>query len=224
MSQRIMVLTAALVLGVTMMACPQDPPVERDADVIELPEPQRSGEMSVEAAIEQRRSIRQFTDQALTMEQIGQLAWSAQGITDEARGFRASPSAGATYPIELYLVTADGVYHYQPEQHALAVLHDDDRREALAAAALGQGSVRTAPLVMVVAGVYARTATRYGDRAERYVHMEVGHLGQNVHLQAEAMGLGSVPIGAFDDGDVSACLELPGDHAPLYLIPVGHPG
>ncbi|MGI5820188.1 MAG: SagB/ThcOx family dehydrogenase [Armatimonadota bacterium] len=221
MTRNMTVLATALALGVTMMACSQEPPADRE--IIELPAPAISGEVSVEEAIERRRSVRQFTDQALTEQQISQLAWAAQGITEETRGFRAPPSAGALYPLELYLVTGDGMYHYLPERHALAVMHTEDRRESLAQAALGQGSVRSAPLVMVVAGVYARTAARYGDRAARYVHMEVGHLGQNVHLQAEALGLGSVPIGAFDDAAVADCLGLPGDHAPLYLIPVGHP-
>jgi SagB-type dehydrogenase family enzyme len=214
-------LITVLILGVTMMACPQQQPAERKT--IDLPPPDTSGDLSVEAAIEQRRSVRQFTDEPLSTEQIGQLAWAAQGITDEARGFRATPSAGALYPIELYLVTPDGAYHYVPEDHALAVLHEDDRRGRLAQAALGQGHVRDAPLVMVVTGVVARTASKYGDRANRYVFMEAGHLAQNVHLQAEALGLGSVPVGAFDDGAVADCLELRDDHEPVYLLPVGHP-
>ncbi len=213
------VLIAVLTLGVTMMACPQ--PAERET--IDLPAPDTSGDLSVEAAIQQRRSVRSFTDEVLTTEQISQLAWAAQGITDEAMGFRAAPSAGALYPIELYLVTPEGVYHYLPEPHAVEVVADDDRRPALAQAALGQGHVRSAPLVMVVTGVFARTAAKYGDRAERYVYMEAGHIGQSVHLQAEALGLGSVPVGAFEDAAVADCLGLPDDHAPLYLIPVGHP-
>lgn len=219
-----MTLAAFLVLGVMTMACSQEPQHEgAEGERIELPPPQTEGEIAVEAAIEARRSVRQFTDQALTIEQIGQIAWAAQGITDQARGLRASPSAGATYPLEIYLVTAEGVGRYLPEQHALEMVAGDDRREALAQAALGQGCVAQAPLVVAVAGVYERTAGRYGPRAERYVHMEVGHLGQNVHLQAVALGLGSVPVGAFDDDAVADVLDLPPDHAPLYLVPVGHP-
>ena len=215
---------ALLILGVMTMACPQQPPPgEAEGERIELPAPDTTGEMPVEAAIEARRSIRAFTDQPLTAEQIGQLAWAAQGITDEARGLRAPPSAGATYPLEVYLVTAEGVGRYLPQQHALQMTISGDMRGQLAQAALGQGFVATAPLVVAVAGVYERTAGRYGPRAERYVHMEVGHLGQNVHLQAVALGLGSVPVGAFDDDTVAQVLNLPADHAPLYLIPVGHP-
>jgi SagB-type dehydrogenase family enzyme len=221
MNRSLTALAAAIMLGVTMMACPQQQPAERET--VDLPDPDTTGDLSVEAAIEQRRSVRQFADEGLTREQLGQLAWAAQGITDETRGFRAAPSAGALYPIELYLVTADATYHYLPDDHALATMHEEDRRGPLAQAALGQGHVRNAPLVMVVTGVFARTAAKYGDRAERYVYMEAGHVGQNIHLQAETLGLGSVPVGAFDDAAVADCLGLPDDHAPLYLIPVGHP-
>ncbi|MFW6438023.1 MAG: SagB/ThcOx family dehydrogenase, partial [Armatimonadota bacterium] len=138
-------LAAATLLGVSMMACPQQQPDQRAT--IELPKPDTTGDMSVEAAVAQRRSVRQFADEALTMAQLGQLSWAAQGITDDARDFRASPSAGALYPIELYLVTADGVHRYLPEPHSLEVVLEDDRRDALSQAALGQQSVRSAPLV-----------------------------------------------------------------------------
>ena len=218
------VIAALLIIGVITMACPQQPQPREDArDLIQLPEPQLDGEMSVEAAIEARRSVRQFADEALTLQEIGQLAWAAQGITDEGRGLRATPSAGATYPLQILLVTAESVSLYRPEAHALEPHITGDRRDALAQAALGQDSVRTAPLVIAVTALYERTAGLYGPRAERYVHMEVGHLGQNVHLQAVALGLGSVPIGAFDDGQVAECLGVVGGYVPLYLIPVGHP-
>ncbi len=214
-------LAISLTLGVIAMACPQQQPAARET--VDLPPPDTSGDLSVEAAIEQRRSVREFTDEELSTDEIGQLAWAAQGITDDARGFRAAPSAGALYPIELYLVTPEGLHHYLPDSHALEVVRQGDLRADLAEAALGQQPVRDAPLVMVVTGVFERTAAKYGDRAGRYVFMEAGHLAQNVHLQAEALGLGSVPVGAFDDGAVADSLHLPDDHAPLYLLPIGHP-
>lgn len=215
------ILIGGTILGVIVMACPQEQSGDRGS--IDLPAPDTTGDLSVEAAIEQRRSVREFSDQTLNAEQIGQIAWAAQGITDEARGFRAAPSAGALYPIELYLATPDGVYHYLPREHALERVADADRRQALQEAALGQEHVGSAPLVMVLTSVFARTEAKYGDRAERYVFMEAGHVAQNVHLQAEALALGSVPVGAFADAAVSQALELPDDHAPLYLIPVGYP-
>lgn len=220
MRRAFMLAIAALMLGVMMVACPGQ---EEQPDRIDLPEPDTSGDMSVEEAIAQRRSVRQFADRDLSAEQVGQLAWAAQGITDPRQGFRASPSAGATYPMELYLVTPDGVHHYLPREHAVETRKREDVRADLAAAALGQDFVGTAPLDIVVAAVYQRTMQRYGDRGRRYVHMEAGHIGQNIHLQAEAMGLASVPVGAFNDAGVAETLGLPSDQEPLYIIPVGYP-
>ncbi|MEW6568918.1 MAG: SagB/ThcOx family dehydrogenase [Chloroflexota bacterium] len=192
--------------------------------VIALPPPRLEGPLSLEACLLQRRSIREFTDQALTLEEIGQLLWAAQGITDP-RGFRTAPSAGALYPLEIYVVRAEGVTHYDPAEHALAAVKDGDLRHELSAAALGQQAVAQAPLVLVITAVYERTEAKYGaERAPRYVQLEAGHAGQNILLQAVALGLGAVPIGAFDDGEVQRVLGLPADHLPLYLIPVGHPG
>lgn len=220
MRRAFMLAIAALMLGVMMVACPGQ---EEQPERIDLPEPDTSGDMSVEEAIAQRRSVRQFAERELSAEQVGQLAWAAQGITDPRQGFRASPSAGATYPMELYLVTPDGVHHYLPREHAVETRKREDVRADLAAAALGQDFVGTAPLDIVVAAVYQRTMQRYGDRGRRYVHMEAGHIGQNIHLQAEAMGLASVPVGAFDDAGVARTLGLPTDQEPLYIIPVGYP-
>lgn len=192
-------------------------------ETVELPDPKIEGEMSVEESIEKRRSIRAFTNEKLTLEQIGQIAWSAQGITDARRNYRAAPSAGALYPLELFLVTPEGVYHYRPSNHAMVKVIDRDVRDGLMRAALGQRFVGEAPLNVVITAVFERVTRRYGDRGNRYVEIEVGHAGQNIHLQAVAMGLGSVPVGAFEDDAVSRLLNLPDDHAPLYIIPVGHP-
>ena len=178
--------------------------------------------MGLETAIAARRSVRSFLPEPLTMEQIGQLLWSAQGITDP-RGMRAAPSAGATFPLELYVLLADGVFHYQPAGHRLVKVAPEDRRLAVWEAALRQDCLRTAPAVFLFAAVPARTARRYRDRADRYIHMEVGHAAQNLALQAVALGLGSVPVGALDDARVQAALGLPRDHEPLYLVPVGRP-
>jgi len=191
---------------------------------VALPPPSTDGEMSLEQTLAKRRSIRQFARQDLTLEQIGQLAWAAQGITNPDTGFRTAPSAGATYPLELYLLTKDGVFRYMPKGHKLARVSAVDKRAALARAALGQGSVSGAPLDFVITGVYARTSAKYGERSERYVVLEAGHAAQNIHLQAVALGLGSVPVGAYTDEAVSKVLDLPADEIPLYIIPVGHPG
>lgn len=207
-------------LAVTGACRAETPPAEPGAaESIELPPPRTEGVLSVEAAIAARRSVRAFTAQPLTMEEVGQLLWSAQGITDR-RGLRAAPSAGATYPLELYVLLPDGAYRYLPAGHRLVRVLADDRREAVRAAALGQDALR-APAVFVFTAVQARTARRYGARARRYIDMEIGHAAQNLSLQAIALGLGSVMIGAMDDAQVQKVLGLPRDHEVLYLVPVG---
>lgn len=189
-----------------------------------LPAPRTTGSTSLEEALARRRSVRAFSSEPLSQADIGQLLWAAQGITAE-RGRRTAPSAGALYPLELYAVTPDGLWHYLPEAHALVLLSDADLRVELKGAALDQEAVGAAPLVVVVAGVVERTEAKYGpSRAPRYVFLEAGHAAQNVLLQAVALDLGAVPIGAFVDREVARVLGLPADHAPLYLLPVGRAG
>jgi len=179
--------------------------------------------MLLEEALARRRSIRRFTPKALTRQEIAQLCWAAQGISEPRRGFRTAPSAGATYPLDLYVVTEAGVERYVPEEHAMKKYPAGDRRVQLQAAALGQPFVGQAPATFVITAVFARTAPRYGERARGYVLMEVGHAGQNLLLQATALGLGAVPIGAFRAADVAKVLSLPPKSVPLYLISVGVP-
>jgi len=195
------------------------PPPEEMA----LPEPRLMGETSLEEALTQRRSVRSLTDEELTLEEISQLLWAAQGLTADWGG-RTAPSAGALYPLEVYVATADGLYHYVPQGHKVIIeSHDDDLRPKLWEAGLKQDAIREAPAVFVITAVYERTAEKYGGRAERYVKLEAGHACQNILLQAVALDLGAVPIGAFYDDQVQATLSLPPDHEPLYIIPVGHP-
>lgn len=189
---------------------------------IELPAPRTRGAMSLERALAERRSVRAFTGEPLTPEELSQLLWAAQGLT-AGWGGRTAPSAGALYPLEVYAVTPEGAYHYLPEGHRAELVTAADLRRPLAAAALAQSAVAEAPAVLVIAAVTRRTAVKYGKRAERYVHLEAGHVAQNVLLQAAALGLSGVPIGAFSDRGVQRALGLPADHEPLYLIPVGHP-
>jgi SagB-type dehydrogenase family enzyme len=189
-----------------------------------LPAPRTSGPVSLEEALAERRSVRSFADAPLTDAEVGQLLWAAQGVTDES-GLRTAPSAGARYPLETYAVTADGAWRYVPDRQALEPVLAGDVRPDLQRAALGQEAVGAAPLVVVISADIDRTASRYGaERAPRYVHLEAGHAAQNVLLQAVALGLGSVPIGAFSDADVARVLRLPPDEIVLYLLPVGRPG
>lgn len=188
-----------------------------------LPTPRLDSDRSVEMTIQQRRSVRAFGATPLTEKQIAQLCWSAQGITDPNRQLRASPSAGATYPLELYVATADGLFRYLVRDHELEHQADRDIRPALRVAALGQEMVEHAPAVFIIAADLRRTESRYGARAKRYVLMEVGHAGQNILLQAVALDLSAVPIGAFHDEDVARVMGLPETQRPYYVIPVGSP-
>jgi SagB-type dehydrogenase family enzyme len=194
----------------------------KSEDVIELPPPATS-RGGLERAIAGRRSRREFRPEPLHDRQLSLLLWATQGVTDRD-GSRSAPSAGALYPLEIYVATASGLFHYEPARHRLHRRSDRDLRKALYRNALAQEAVRDAPAVFVIAAVHERIASKYGaEHAPRYVHMEVGHAAQNLLLQATALGLGGVPIGAFHDDAVHQALRLPADHAPLYLVPVGSP-
>lgn len=187
--------------------------------VLKLPQPDTKGAILLEKAITQRRSRRDYLPESLTPEQIGQLCWAAQG---QKGRFRTVPSAGATYPLELFVVSADGLFHYLTLAHSLEELTTEDLRGKLAAAAWGQDFIAQAPVTIVMAAEFSRTTGRYGERGIRYVYMESGHAAQNIHLEAEALGLGSVAVGAFDDAAISKVLKLSGNLEPLYMVVVGH--
>jgi SagB-type dehydrogenase family enzyme len=199
----------------------------RPDSTIKLLPPDTLGLVTVEQALWHRRSVRSFTDESLSLRQVGQLLWAAQGHNRGLVG-RTAPSAGATYPMELYLVAGKvkglkpGVYHYGFDGHYLKLEKGGDHRADLADAALGQSSVSSAPAVLVLAADISRTARAYGQRASRYVYMEAGHIGENVYLQCEALGLGTVMIGAFQDDRVKKLLGI--EQEPLYIMPAGRKG
>lgn len=192
-----------------------------------LPAPRHTGTVSLEEALQSRRSVRDFAATPLHLIEVSQLAWAAQGVTDPAGGGRTAPSAGALYPLELYLVAgrveglSPGVYRYDPFQHRLEQRSGHDVRVALAAAAFDQSWVAHGAAVVVIAGVEARLARKYGRRAARYMTLEAGHAAQNLLLQATALGLAAAPVGAFDDRAVARELQLQESETPLYLIPIG---
>lgn len=202
----------------------------RALETVSLPEPAERGETSVEAAIAARRSRREYGDQPLTLDQLGQLLWAAQGVTDDSTGHRATPSAGALYPLELYVVVGPpgveeletGIYHYHPRTHDLVLGSRADVQSELAAVSIDQGFVESAAVDVVVCAVDDRTTGKYGERgALRYVPMEAGHAAQNVYLQAESLGLSTVCIGAFDDGQLLDVVGVSDGQRPLYLVPIG---
>jgi len=190
---------------------------------IVLPSPELDKGISVEKALSQRRSVREYQEE-LDIKQISQLLWSAQGITSDWGG-RTAPSAGATYPVEIYLVVnnseklSPGLYHYQNNDHSLKLAKQEILGKKLCQASLGQMSIEEAPINIIITAVFQRTAERYGQRAERYVYIEAGHVGQNIYLQAESLGLGTVVIGAFHDERVKEILGL--DEDVIMIMPVG---
>jgi SagB-type dehydrogenase family enzyme len=198
--------------------------------MVRLPPPHLRSDMSLEEIVASRRSVRRYRSESLTLPQLSQVLWSAQGITGAGR-LRATPSAGATYPLEISVAVGKqtvegleaGVYHYEADTHSITLHQPDDSRLGLARAALDEGFIAAAPVDIVICSLYARTSYRYGRRGERYVHMEVGHVGQNIHLQAVALGLATVEVGAFDDEEVRKVLGLEEQIKPLYIMPIGKP-
>ena len=216
------------ILAVALFLAGVDMAIASGNGNVALPRPSLEGEVSVERALARRRSVRTFAPETLSLSAVSQLLWAAQGITDPAGG-RTAPSAGALYPLEVYLVAGavsgvrPGVYRYDPRLHQLSLESEGDARLSVAGAALSQDWVAEAPAILVLGAVYERTARQYGERAPRYVHMEAGHAAQNVYLPATALGLGTTTVGAFRDGEVARVLGLPAYVQPLALLPVGKP-
>ena len=204
------------------MAAPAEGKEMKTQERIVLPEPKIKGEMSLEESILKRRSIRSFAPKELSSEEISQILWAAQGITEKRRGLRAAPSAGALYPLEIYIIKKDGIFHYIIADHSLKQVGNDDVRGDIVRAAWGQSFIQEAPVSVIICAVRSRITSRYGGRGNRYVDIEVGHAAENLHLQAVALGLASVPIGAFTDSEVKKILGLPRNTEPIYIIPVGY--
>lgn len=198
-----------------------------ESNILQLPEPMSGPVGTLDALLRERRTIRTFSPEPVTLAQIGQLLWAAQGITSPD-GLRTAPSAGALYPLELHLLAGGvtglpvGHYRYLPSRHGLEQMASADRRNAIAQAALGQAWIAEAPAILVVAAVPERTRAKYGARGRRYVDMEVGHASQNLLLQATALGLGCAVVGAFDDAALHRLLTLPREEEPLAILPIGH--
>jgi len=201
-----------------------------------LPSPKTAGSVSVEEALANRRSHRHFLSRELSAEQLSQILWAVYGITKPMPdrpllrgGLRTTPSAGALYPLEIYVAVGNvtgveaGVYQYHSREHKIIKTIDKDIREELSAAALGQAMIRDAPITVVYCAVFHRMTQKYGERGrERYVCIDLGHSAQNMYLQAEALRMGTCAIGAFKDGKVSELLQLPTEEEPLYLMPAGY--
>ena len=215
-----------VILGLLFTAAPG-----LGAEVVKLPPPSYKGAMSVEEALKARRTVRQFAARSLDLRQVSQLLWGADGLSDP-RGHRTAASAGATYPLEIYLVVGErgvadlpaGLYRYRVKEHALELAGKGDLRQAVARASLHQVWMTAAPVIVLIAAEYRRCTARYGERGLMYTHMEAGHVGTNVFLQAEALGLGAGIVGAFEDKGLGETLKLPKEQVPLLVMPVGFKG
>ena len=195
--------------------------------IVSLPKPDLTGSMSLEKAISNRRSIRNYSDEPLSLNHLSQLLWAAQGISSALRHYRTAPSAGAIYPFELFIAVKNvrslpaGIYKYSTKEHQIEMLSVGNITKELSAAALGQNMIEDAALTFVFAARFPKITARYGERGIRYANIEAGHISQNVYLQAETLNLGTVAIGAFDYEVVSKVLNLPKNLSPLYIMPVG---
>jgi len=211
-----------------LVAAAGDPLPDPPSGAIKLPKPVQDGRTSLEKTLQERRSIRQYKNAPIALSDLSQLLWASQGISGSG-GRRTAPSAGALFPLDVYIIAGNvtglsaGIYSYDPHKHELTRVAEGDARAEISKAALGQSSIKSAPAVLVLSAVYERTTVKYGERGIRYVHMEAGHAAQNIYLQAAALNLGTVVIGAFDDDGIKKVLRMTGREHPLYLMPVGKP-
>ncbi|MHB9070713.1 MAG: nitroreductase family protein [Sedimentisphaerales bacterium] len=192
-------------------------------EIIRLPEPKLNGSYSLEQLIAARRSVREFTDEQVKINQLSQLCFAAQGITDKEKKLRAAPSAGAIYPMQVHAVMPDGLYLYDPAAHTLIKKLSTDIRPMLFVASFRQQVVQKAPCTIIISGSARKIEAKYRGKGERFITLEAGHIAQNLHLQAVAEGLGSVPIGSFDSKSVARICNFTEEYEPLYLISLGTP-
>lgn len=193
-------------------------------EMIKLPEPKKNSNVSLEETLASRRSVREYSDKKISLENLSQLLWAAQGLTSETG--RTAPSAGALYPMELYIVGSfgdyePGIYHYSPASHSLELKKRGDFLEELSEIGLGQEMIKEAEVNILVTGVINRTAEKYGEKAEQYVALEAGHVGQNIYLQATALELGTVAVGAFYDDQIEKFLSFEESQKAYYIFPIG---
>jgi SagB-type dehydrogenase family enzyme len=203
---------------------------QRGGGSMQLPDPITDGDVSLETAIHRRRTVRSFHSTTLSLTQFSQLLWAAQGITGPGGFKRAAPSAGALYPMDVYGAVGEGcidtlnpgVYLYDPGTHSLSLIHKGDVRRDIAMASLGQMWMSHAPITFVITAEYSRITGKYGQRGVRYAMIEAGHIGQNIFLQSQALGLETGIVGAFKDQQVIQVMGIKSTHEPLLLMPVGY--
>lgn len=217
----ILLLAVIAWLGAGYLAAQQEAP--KSAERVALPAAAREGRVSLEEALAKRHSVREYTDKTLSEKELGQLLWAAQGV-NRPDGHRTAPSANARYPLELYVATPSGFFHYEPREHQLERRAPGDIRPVISKAARGQKQILQSPAVFIFTAVFERMSKTPDDpRAARSIHLEAGHAAQNLLLQAVVLGLGGVPMGGFDDAQLREGLSLPADRRPVYMVAVGQP-
>ena len=195
--------------------------------IIKLSEPRKDSQTSLEQALTKRRSIRKYKNEPVSLLEISQLLWAAQGITDLKNNYRTAPSAGALYPLETYVIASNvanlpaGVYKYNPQKHLIENISFGDKKTQIYESALRQSAIKEAPAIILFSAVYERTTVKYGDRGLRYVFIEAGHAAQNVYLQAVSLDLGTVVIGAFNEDEIKKIMNMPENEYPIYIMPIG---
>jgi len=203
---------------------------QKGGGTMQLPDPTKDGDVSLETTIHQRRTVRSFNSKELTLNQLSQLLWAAQGITEPGAFKRAAPSAGALYPMDIYGAVGGGcveglnpgVYLYDPATHSFSLTQEGDMRRDIAMASLGQMWMSYAPITFIITAEYSRIMGKYGQRGVRYAMIEAGHIGQNIFLQSQALGLEAGIVGAFEDGKVIQIMGIKRTHEPLLIMPVGY--
>jgi len=200
---------------------------------IKLPAVQLPSSKPLVKTIQQRHSWRRFKNIPLKEDQISLILWAATGKRIDAltAATRTIPSAGATYPLEVFLLVGrqgvsglnPGFYQYIVDNHSLISVSNEDLRQELANSCLGQDFIKEAPVSLIIAVVYNRTTSRYQERGVRYVHIEVGHSCQNIYLIVQDLGLATVEVGAFDDQRLKNLLKLRKEIEPLIIMPIGYP-
>lgn len=200
---------------------------------VQLPKPSYKGSMSVEAAMQGKKSLRNFSKTPLSLQEVSQILWATNGRlpADAISGatIKVTPSAGGLYPLDIFLISGqgtveglpEGIYMYKPLTNSLLHVASGDNRKLLAYASLSQMWIARAPAIVVIAATFARTTAKYSQRGIQYVFMEAGNANQNMYLQAAAMGLRMGTVGAFNDPQVAAVLKLPSSMKPLLVVPVG---
>lgn len=224
------ILTAAIfiVAALSLNCYPEQEKIMNDEKtIIDLPAVKVTGNVSIEETLTKRRSYRDYTEEKLKLQEVSQLLWAAQGKPDKNNFRRTSPSAGATYPLEVYLIPTNvegiesGLYRYLPDTHQLERVSKENMIDEIYDAALKQSSIMSSSALILISGISQRTTEKYGERGIRYVFMEAGHAAQNVYLQAAALSIGTVVIGAFDDEKINRLLCFATEETLLYIMPLG---